>query len=89
MYRSISVCYQVALFVPVDGRFFAIVGTTEAGAIETIDVVDVEWPRGAAKIEDYVVRFAEQGIPVELDWFAKNQWGRALEAARAKVAGAR
>ena len=87
MYRRIFVSYQIAL-TDVEGAFYAIGGETEAGAVETIEVVDVAVRGGTAKIEALLTGFAAQGIPIELDWYANRFWGGAVRAAQAKRSGA-
>jgi hypothetical protein len=49
VYRKVFVSYQFAL-VDVEGAFYAIGGETEAGAIETIEVIDVAVRGGKDKV---------------------------------------
>ena len=78
------VAYQ-AVPTDVDCAFFAVAGVTEAGAIESIDVVDIAVRGGMAKVEEYVLRFAQDGLPIDLNRFAKTHWGAALEAAQRRL----
>jgi hypothetical protein len=72
-YRKISVFYNLS---PVDAAFYSVCGETSDGKLETIEVVDVLLKGGTEKVNEYILRFAADGIPVEFDWFARRIWGR-------------
>jgi hypothetical protein len=72
-YRKIYVFYNLS---PVDAAFYSVCGETSDGKLETIEVVDVLLKGGTEKVNEYILRFAADGIPVEFDWFARRIWGR-------------
>ena len=72
-YPKIHVFYNPS---PVDAAFYSVCGETSDGKLETIEVVDVLLKGGMEKVNEYILRFAADGIPVEFDWFAKRIWGR-------------